>query len=353
MAEEEKAPNPYNDTIRCDDGLMLPCWQPLSNLSLFEKTSRGFVYFLALIYLFIGVSIISDRFMAAIEVITSQEREVKLRKANGERTIVVVRVWNETVANLTLMALGSSAPEILLSVIEIYAKHFEAGDLGPGTIVGSAAYNLFVIISICVLVIPNGEVRKIKHLRVFFVTATWSVFAYIWLYLILACISPGVVEVWEALLTFFFFPVTVLTAYAADRRMYKYVRKSYRMSRPGVIVQAEALELGDTNLVDADDAHEEIKNEYIQTLKELRTQHPNCDLESLERMAHEVLLNRGPKSRAFYRIQATRKLMGSGDLLRRISERAQSDLSEVHFSIYFSLVEDKIMDIVKNGFRKF
>ena len=29
-----------------------------------------------------------------------------------------VMVWNPTVANLTLMALGSSAPEILLSVIE-------------------------------------------------------------------------------------------------------------------------------------------------------------------------------------------------------------------------------------------
>jgi solute carrier family 8 (sodium/calcium exchanger) len=28
-----------------------------------------------------------------------------------------VEVWNATVANLTLMALGSSAPEILLSVI--------------------------------------------------------------------------------------------------------------------------------------------------------------------------------------------------------------------------------------------
>jgi len=27
-------------------------------------------------------------------------------------------VWNETVANLTLMALGSSAPEILLSVLQ-------------------------------------------------------------------------------------------------------------------------------------------------------------------------------------------------------------------------------------------
>lgn len=28
-------------------------------------------------------------------------------------------MWNETVSNLTLMALGSSAPEILLSVIEV------------------------------------------------------------------------------------------------------------------------------------------------------------------------------------------------------------------------------------------
>jgi solute carrier family 8 (sodium/calcium exchanger) len=40
------------------------------------------------------------------------------------------------------MALGSSAPEILLSVVEIFAKNFHAGDLGPGTIVGSAAFNL-------------------------------------------------------------------------------------------------------------------------------------------------------------------------------------------------------------------
>lgn len=300
-----------------------------------DRIGRGFIYSLVLMYLFIGVSIISDRFMAAIEVITSQEREVSVRKPNGERNIVVVRVWNETVANLTLMALGSSAPEILLSVIEIWAKEFKAGELGPGTIVGSAAYNLFVIIAICVSVIPNGEIRRIKHLRVFFVTAAWSVFAYVWLYIILAVSSPSVVEVWEAVLTFLFFPTTVLTAYAADRRMYKYVRKSYRMNVRGVIVQAEgvdSLEMGQTDL-EADDIHEDAKQEYVSTLKELRRQHPNCDLDSLERMAHEMLLNRGPKSRAFYRIQATRKLMGSGDLLRRISERAQSDLSEVKAEI--------------------
>lgn len=172
--------DPLDEKTVCRDGVLLSVWQPQDNLTLKDIVIRGAVYFTILVYLFIGVSIVSDRFMAAIEVITSKERELKVRKLNGETQIVVVRVWNETVANLTLMALGSSAPEILLSIIEIIGKNFDAGDLGPSTIVGSAAYNLFVIIAICVLVIPTGEVRKIKHLRVFFVTATWSVFAYIW-----------------------------------------------------------------------------------------------------------------------------------------------------------------------------
>ena len=73
--------------------------------------------------------------------------------------MIIVKVWNETVANLSLMALGSSAPEILLSVVEIWAKGFRAGDLGPGTIVGSAAFNLFMIIGLCIYVIPDDEVR--------------------------------------------------------------------------------------------------------------------------------------------------------------------------------------------------
>ncbi|XP_066142610.1 sodium/calcium exchanger Calx isoform X2 [Euwallacea fornicatus] len=319
-------------TITCTDGLVLPCWQPLENVPLIDKIGRGLLYFFFMAFLFIGVSIVSDRFMAAIEVITSLEREVSVRKPNGEKQIVVVRVWNETVANLTLMALGSSAPEILLSVIEIYARGFTAGELGPGTIVGSAAYNLFVIIALCVSVIPNGEVRKIKHLGVFFVTASWSIFAYVWLYMILSVFSPGVVQIWEGLVTFLFFPCTVITAYAADRNIHKYIKKEYRMNKRGVIVQAEGadnLELGHSELLVLDDVHEDIKQEYITTLKELRHQNPHTDIDVLEKMAHEMLLNKGPKSRAFYRIQATRKLMGSGDLMRRISERAQSDLSEV------------------------
>lgn len=43
-----------------------------------------------------------------------------ISKSSGLSTVTTVRVWNETVSNLTLMALGSSAPEILLSVIEVW-----------------------------------------------------------------------------------------------------------------------------------------------------------------------------------------------------------------------------------------
>lgn len=70
--------------------------------------------------------------MAAIEKITANEKVVTVRKPDGTKQTIVVRVWNETVANLTLMALGTSAPEILLSIIEIFSNNFQAGDLGPG-----------------------------------------------------------------------------------------------------------------------------------------------------------------------------------------------------------------------------
>ena len=118
------------------------------------------------------------------------------------------------------MALGSAAPEILLSIIEMFGDNFESGELGPNVIVGSAAYNLFVIVGYCVLVVPKDEVRRIDRLRVFFVTSAWMIFAYIWLCLIIVVISPGVVELWEAIVTCFFFPLTILNAYAVDKKLY-------------------------------------------------------------------------------------------------------------------------------------
>merc|ERR1712080_277744 len=203
---------------------------------------RGLLYATLMLYLFIGVAIVSDKFMESIEMITAQEKEVSVKDPRtGKTQVIIVKVWNETVANLTLMALGSSAPESMLSVIEIWANNFDSGDLGPGTIVGSAAFNLKMIIGLCMYVIPDDEVRKIKHLRVFIITAIWSVFAYLWLFIIVSPISHGQVEVWEGLLTFIFFPLTVWTAYVADRRLlcYKYMSKTYKAGKHGMIVQTE------------------------------------------------------------------------------------------------------------------
>ncbi|XP_051960207.1 sodium/calcium exchanger 1-like [Xyrauchen texanus] len=331
----------------CSEGVVLPVWNP-QNPSVGDKVARAIVYFVALIYMFLGMSIIADRFMSSIEVITSQEKEITIKKPNGETTTATVRIWNETVSNLTLMALGSSAPEILLSVIEVCGHKFEAGHLGPSTIVGSAAFNMFIIIAICVYVVPDGEVRKIKHLRVFFVTAAWSIFAYIWLYLILSVFSPGVVEVWEAVLTFFFFPLCVVQAWIADRRLlfYKYVHKRYRADKNrGIIIETEGdgmftkmdmeldgqgtnshhKEVLDGMLAGVEEGggggsggeEEEARREMARTLKELKQRHPEKDMEQLIEMANYQVLVQQQKSRAFYRIQATRMMIGAGNILKK------------------------------------
>ncbi|KAK6316877.1 sodium/calcium exchanger 1 [Coregonus clupeaformis] len=346
-AAPSSPPSNCSDGDPCSEGVVLPMWNP-QNPSVGDKVARAIVYFVALIYMFLGMSIIADRFMSSIEVITSQEKEITIKKSNGETTTATVRIWNETVSNLTLMALGSSAPEILLSVIEVCGHSFEAGSLGPSTIVGSAAFNMFVIIALCVYVVPENETRRIKHLRVFFVTAAWSIFAYIWLYLILAVISPGEVEVWEAVLTFMFFPICVVQAWVADRRLlfYKYIHKRYRVDKArGIIIETEGdgmftkmdvemdgqsgnshphpKEVLDSMLEGVEEGggmnseEDEARRDMARTLKELKQRHPEKDTEQLIEMANYQVLVQQQKSRAFYRIQATRMMIGAGNILKK------------------------------------
>ncbi|XP_072313308.1 sodium/calcium exchanger 3 isoform X2 [Eucyclogobius newberryi] len=340
---------------KCQPGIILPIWYP-EDPSMGDKIARVIVYFVAMIYMFLGVSIIADRFMAAIEVITSQEKEIVIKRPNGETTTTTIRVWNETVSNLTLMALGSSAPEIMLSVIEVCGHGFEAGALGPSTIVGSAAFNMFVIIGLCVLVIPQGEVRKVKHLRVFFITAGWSIFAYIWLYIILAVITPNEVQVWEGLLTLAFFPVCVLLAWIADRRLlfYKFMHKKYRSDHHrGVIIETEVdrskgIEMdgklvnshfmdgsASSNLMGLTDGKEvdESRRDMIRILKDLKQKHPEKEMDQLVEMANYYALSHQQKSRAFYRIQATRMMTGAGNILKKhVAEQAKkcASIQEIH-----------------------
>ena len=299
--------------------------------------------FLFLVYLFLGVAVVADKFMVSIDFITNRwETHTTTDEATGLTKTRKVKVpkWNQTVANLTLLALGSSAPEILLAVIDtVSALDQEPGELGPSTIVGSAAFNLLVICAACIVAPPSykrtlielivereklkklgeeadksggdegaGEVtaqepltgepepepepegedgsdatgpagltielpvtqselsllsteeeeqlkpvqekvekelekmgvkelrqkaeaagvdmdelrrkssRKVRQLQVFWCTAFASVFAYIWLVIVLELWSPDEVTVTEAFITLACFPVLVIVAYFIDKR---------------------------------------------------------------------------------------------------------------------------------------
>ena len=57
--------------------------------------------------------------------------------------------------------------------------------------------------------------------QVFFVTTASSIFAYLWLVLILTQFSENEVDLWEAVLTFLFFPILVVTAYLTDKGCFR------------------------------------------------------------------------------------------------------------------------------------
>jgi len=195
----------------CAEGLMLP----YANYPDYG-VMIGELLFLS--YVFLGVALGADVFMTSIEVITSKEKTKYVKDPQtGEQKLMHFRVWNSTIANLTLMALGSSAPEILLSVIEVLLEDMATGALGPSTIVGSAAFNLMVITAVCIVALPDGEVRTLKQLGVFLTTATFSIFAYLWLFIMVIVWTPEVVTVEEGALTIVWMILLIILAYAADK----------------------------------------------------------------------------------------------------------------------------------------
>lgn len=46
------------DENKCKEGLLLPVWRPVENITNGDRFARGLVYFLVMCYLFLGVSIV-------------------------------------------------------------------------------------------------------------------------------------------------------------------------------------------------------------------------------------------------------------------------------------------------------
>ncbi|XP_068583303.1 sodium/potassium/calcium exchanger 2-like [Cebidichthys violaceus] len=98
-----------------------------------EDRRQGYVFFhmFGMLYMFIALAIVCDEFFVpALTVIT-------------ERLQI-----SDDVAGATFMAAGGSAPELFTSVIGVFVSH---SNVGIGTIVGSAVFNILFVIGMCAL----------------------------------------------------------------------------------------------------------------------------------------------------------------------------------------------------------
>ncbi|KAB5527426.1 hypothetical protein DKX38_021273 [Salix brachista] len=218
---------------------------------------RTFLYFLGLAYCFIGLSAITARFFLSMENVVKHSRKVvEIDPHTNAEVIRYEKVWNYAIADISLLAFGTSFPQISLATIDaiqnignLYAGGVgnlcpalslplfpsilkvlggighhenvivrETSWLGPGTLVGSAAFDLFPIHAVCVVVPKAGELKKIADIGVWLVELFWSFWAYVWLYIILEVWTPNVITLWEALLTVLQYGLLLIHAYAQDKR---------------------------------------------------------------------------------------------------------------------------------------
>lgn len=98
-----------------------------------EQRKQGLIiiHVLLAIYMFMGLALVCDRYF-----IPSLEILCELLKMETD------------IAGATFMAAGSSAPELATSVIGVFVAQ---DDVGLGTVVGSAIYNVMFVISMCAL----------------------------------------------------------------------------------------------------------------------------------------------------------------------------------------------------------
>jgi solute carrier family 8 (sodium/calcium exchanger) len=96
-----------------------------------------------------------------------------------------------------------------------------------------------VISGITIVSVPTGELKRIDDMGVFITTAIFSIFAYIWMFIVLKVWSPDVVEIAEAILTLVFFILLVVLAFAADK--YNEIKKKKLAKENNQMAEKEGL----------------------------------------------------------------------------------------------------------------
>ncbi|KAM9834098.1 sodium/potassium/calcium exchanger 2-like isoform X1 [Syngnathus typhle] len=148
-----------------------------------QQRRRGAVvlHMFGMIYMFIALAIVCDEFFVpALTVIT-------------EKLTI-----SDDVAGATFMAAGGSAPELFTSIIGVFISH---SNVGIGTIVGSAVFNILFVIGMCAIF--SKEILNLTW---------WPLFRDVSFYildliLLIVFFLDNFISVWES--------VTLLSGYAA------------------------------------------------------------------------------------------------------------------------------------------
>ncbi|XP_068569565.1 sodium/potassium/calcium exchanger 2-like isoform X3 [Cebidichthys violaceus] len=148
-----------------------------------EERRKGAVvlHMFGMIYMFIALAIVCDEFFVpALTVIT-------------EKLTI-----SDDVAGATFMAAGGSAPELFTSIIGVFISH---SNVGIGTIVGSAVFNILFVIGMCAIF--SKEILNLTW---------WPLFRDVSFYILdlimlIIFFLDNVITMWES--------ITLLSAYAA------------------------------------------------------------------------------------------------------------------------------------------
>ena len=134
------------------------------------------LHILGLIYMFVALAIVCDEFFVpSLGVITEK---LKI---------------SEDVSGATFMAAGGSAPELFTSLIGVF---FANSDVGIGTIVGSAVFNILFVIGMCAIF--SKDILSLTWWPLFRDVVFYSISL---LFLIFFFVDDKI-EWWEALILF-------------------------------------------------------------------------------------------------------------------------------------------------------
>mmetsp|Transcript_38739 Transcript_38739/g.93643 ORF Transcript_38739/g.93643 Transcript_38739/m.93643 type:complete len:830 (-) Transcript_38739:161-2650(-) len=175
------------------------------------------VYFLGVLYTFIAIAIVCDElFVPALEEIASEDN-LNL---------------SMDVAGATLMAAGGSAPELFTSIFGTFVQESE---VGIGTVVGSAVFNVLFVIAMCALL--TKEVLSLTWWPLFRDSFCYSI-GLIMLGLFVGVISPSKIELWEAIVLFSLYICYVIIMYF-NQRIYGFLTGSKRAAAVPETEEAE------------------------------------------------------------------------------------------------------------------